>query len=113
MQELLAHFTPTNIVLVVLGVLIHALILVQQRRSASKISIKYWLKNNWVSSVMGLLSAIALLMMADDVISLMGIQAVDGGSFYKIYAFIVGYSGNSIIKHVIGMFGRAKAKKTA
>ncbi len=96
-----------SVLLAVLGMLVHILMhIIQRKNKHLPTSIKYFLaeKINWIRIVLALISTFALLLMADDVANILGINLTDGSSAKSVFAFLCGYMNHSIIRNLLKMF---------
>lgn len=97
------------LLLAFLGVLIHALMHVLQRKNKSNpISFKYFVSDfyNWVRIVLSLVSIIALLLMASDLADIFGIKLSNDAPAKSVMAFACGYLNHSLIKNVMKIFDK-------
>jgi hypothetical protein len=105
MQNLQLEF----ILLSLLGVIIHVLMHVLQRKNKSNpISFKYFICDfyNWVRILLSVVSIFALLLMADDLASIMGVTLNDGSPAKSVMAFLCGYLNHSLINNTLKIFDK-------
>jgi hypothetical protein len=96
------HLTGTNILLLFCGIIIHFLYAVKkQQRLGKQFLIGFFLKDNRVEIALTLIAGFASLIMSDDIIKLLGIQAEDGSPFYSAHAFISGIAPLLIIRKIM------------
>lgn len=103
----MTNLTLEYISLAFLGMIIHILIHVLNRKNKSiPISFGYYISDidNWIRMVLSILSIIALLMMSENLSNMLGIQLSDGSSAKDVFAFITGYLNHSLIKNVLRIF---------
>lgn len=101
------NLQPQYVLLAVLGMLIHILAKVYNRKDqSSKPSFVHFIasRNNWLRIALTVLSTLALLLMSDDICSMFGIVMKDGGDSAKsIFAFTAGYLNHSAIRNILNM----------
>lgn len=99
-----------NIVLALLGVLIHILMKIADRNGKAednkKWSFKIWRNDrmNWVRLALSLCSIATLLLLADDLADMWGISLSDGSPAKGVLAFGAGYLNHSLIRNVMRSF---------
>lgn len=100
------------VLLAFLGMILHILMKVmeQMKKSKSKFSFKTFFTDsmNWVRIIMSIISIMALILMADDLSEIIGIQLKDGSPARSIFAFGAGYLNHSMIRNVLKMFKKAQ-----
>lgn len=95
------------LLLAFLGMIIHVLMKISERGDKKhKPSFKYWISDrmNLVRLFLSITSILALLMMKDDIINLLGIELSDGSPATKIFTFGAGYLNHSFIRNVLKIF---------
>jgi hypothetical protein len=103
----MSNFTFEYILLAILGMFIHVLMsIVQRRNKFTSISIKIFLADymNWIRVLLSLTSTFVLLLMADDVSKYLGVTIDNGASARSLFAFLSGYLNHSIIKNILKVF---------
>lgn len=101
------NLTTEYILLALLGMFIHILIHVLNRRNKTiPISIGYFISdlNNWLRLTLSIFSIFALLIMSDSISDILGIKLSDGSSAKDVFAFVTGYLNHSLIKNVLRIF---------
>jgi hypothetical protein len=96
--------TLEYILLAFLGMLIHILIHILNRKNKSiPISLGYYISDvdNWIRLILSIVSIFALLLMSESLSNIFGIKLSDGSSARDIFAFITGYLNHSLIKNVL------------
>jgi hypothetical protein len=99
----------THLLLAFLGMFIHILIKVLNRKDKStKFSLKLFFSNskNWIRILLAITSTFSLLLMSEDIGNILGIQLSDGTSAKSILAFMAGYLNHSIIRNILKIFER-------
>jgi hypothetical protein len=102
-----------SLLLAFLGVFIHVLMKIQNRKDKTeKFSFVTFFGNsmNWVRIMLTLASVIALLLMADDLSALLGVKLEDGTTAYSFFAFGAGYMNHSLILNVLKLFKKTTSK---
>ena len=96
------EFKLVYIVLAMLGLLMHIGFRLQTRSNKTEsISLKYWIKDNWLDVAMALLSVITILLMMDEVMLFLGITTIDNNdNFYKLTAFFAGLFNVALIRDI-------------
>lgn len=97
------------LLLAFLGMFIHILMKVLNRKDKSKkfsFSIFFSNTNNWIRIILAILSTIAILMMSEDIGNILGIKLSDGTSAKSILAFMAGYLNHSMIRNILNIFER-------
>ena len=101
---MLTNLTLEYILLAFLGMFIHILIHILNRKNKSiPITLGYFVSDidNWIRLILSITSIIALLMMSESLSNIFGIKLSDGSSAKDVFAFITGYLNHSIIKNVL------------
>lgn len=93
--------TVLNICLMLLGFLLQILVTVQKAIKAKDFSFMVWLKANAFEAVISLLCGFIGLLLADDIIRMLGAVALPDAPMYLVHAFICGYGGREIIFRVL------------
>lgn len=104
---MLTNLTLEYILLAFLGMFIHILIHILNRKNKSiPISFGYYISeiDNWIRFVLSIASILALLMMSESLSDIFGIKLSDGSHAKDVFAFITGYMNHSIIKNVLRIF---------
>lgn len=104
---MLTNLTLEYTLLAFLGMLIHILIHILNRKNKSiPISFSYFISDidNWIRLVLSITSIFALLMMSESLSDIFGIKLTNGSSAKDVFAFITGYLNHSIIKNVLRIF---------
>ena len=95
------NFTIEYILLAFLGMFIHILIHILNRKNKSiPLSFSYYVSDvdNWIRLILSFLSIFALLIMSDSLSDMLGIKLSDGSSAKDVFAFVTGYLNHSLIK---------------
>lgn len=96
------------LLLAVLGMVIHILMKIAERgnKKSSPFSFKVFFadKMNWVRIILSIVSVLALMLMADDLIDTLGIQLSDGSPARSIFSFLAGYLNHSLIRNILKRF---------
>lgn len=95
------------ILLAFLGVLIHILIHVLNRKNKNiPFSFSYFVTDvdNWIRMILSALSILSLLLMSDSLSKIFGVTLSDGSPAKDVFAFIIGYFNHSLIKNVLKVF---------
>lgn len=101
------HLSLQYIILAVLGMIIHILMKISERKDkSSKFSFKVFFadKMNWVRIALSLASVLALMLMAEDLTNTLGITLTDGSPAKSIFSFGAGYLNHSLIRNVLKKF---------
>ena len=101
------NLTLTNIALALLGMTIHILMKISERKNKTKkASLIEFLaeKMNWVRITLALLSTFAILLMAHDLGNIIGVTLDDGTVAMSVVSFLAGYSNHSLIRNVLKIF---------
>jgi hypothetical protein len=101
---MLTNLTLEYILLAFLGMFIHILIHILNRKNKSiPISFSYYVSDidNWIRLILSITSIFALLLMSESLSNIFGIKLSDGSSAKDVFAFITGYLNHSIIKNVL------------
>lgn len=102
----MVNLTLEYILLAFLGMIIHILIHVLNRKNKSiPLSFGYYVSDfdNWIRLILSVLSIFALLIMSDSLSDMLGITLSNGASAKDVFAFITGYLNHSLIKNVLRM----------
>lgn len=92
------HLTPTNILLLFCGIIVKFLYVVKKQQKRKKqFLIGFFFKDNFIEILLTLIVGFASLIMSDDLIKLLKIQALDGSFFYSAHAFISGIASLFIL----------------
>jgi hypothetical protein len=109
------NLTPEYLLLALLGMIIHILMKVSDRRNKKdeKLSLKGFFSDsmNWIRMMLSILSAVALIMMSDDISSALGITLTDGSSAKTLFAFTAGYLNHSLIGNLLKIFNKSSKSK--
>lgn len=100
----MGNLTLQYILIAFLGMIIHILIHVLNRKNKSiPLSFGYYVSDvdNWIRLILSVLSIIALLIMSDSLSNMLGITLSNGASAKDVFAFITGYLNHSLIKNVL------------
>lgn len=103
----MSNLTIEYILLALLGMFIHILIHILNRKNRSiPLSFSYYVSDidNWIRLILSFLSIFALLMMSESLSNMLGIQLSNGESAKDVFAFITGYLNHSLIKNVLKIF---------
>jgi lipopolysaccharide export LptBFGC system permease protein LptF len=95
------------ILLAFLGVLIHILINVLNRKNKNiPFSFSYFVTDvdNWIRMILSVLSILSLLLMSDSLSEIFGVTLSDGSPAKDVFAFITGYLNHSLIRNVLKIF---------
>jgi hypothetical protein len=95
------------ILLAFLGVVIHILIHVLNRKNKKiPFSFSYFLmdRENWIRIILSVLSILALLIMSDSLSNIFGVTFRNGYPAKDVFAFIAGYFNHSLISNVLKIF---------
>ncbi|MGQ0829878.1 MAG: hypothetical protein ACT4ON_15945 [Bacteroidota bacterium] len=96
------HLTLSNILLLFCGITIKFLYAVKkQQRQGKPFLIGFFLKDNLIEIALTLVAGFASLIMSDDMIKLLGVQAADGSPFYSAHAFISGIAPLFVIGKIM------------
>ena len=96
-----------NILLAFLGMSIHILIEILDRRNkAIPISLSYFLSDiqNYLKIALCIVSIITLLICADELADIMGVTLKDGTGATKVFSFLTGYFNHHFVRYVIKIF---------
>ena len=99
--------TIKYIVLALLGMALHILMKVIERKDKSqKFSFKTFFsdKMNWVRIILVIISTATLMLMADDLTDMFGIQLADGSPAKSVFSFGAGYLNHSLIRNILKTF---------
>lgn len=100
----MSNLTIEYILLAFLGMFIHILIHILNRKNKSiPLSFSYYVSDidNWIRLILSFVSIFALLIMSDSLSDMLGIKLSNGASAKDVFAFITGYLNHSIIKNVL------------
>jgi hypothetical protein len=100
----MSNLTIEYILLAFLGMFIHILIHILNRKNKSiPLSFSYYVSDidNWIRLILSFVSIFALLIMSDSLSNMLGITLSNGASAKDVFAFITGYLNHSIIKNVL------------
>jgi len=96
------HLTLNNILLLFCGIIIKFLYALEKQRKQNKqFFIGFFFKDNAIEFGLTLVAGFASLIMSDDMIKLLRVQASDGSPFYSAHAFISGIAPMFIISKII------------
>lgn len=97
--------TPFNIFLLLCGLIINALYALQKAKKDDRtFSLGYYLKDNWVSMLLTMITGLVCLILAKDLISVLGITVANGSSFYSLHALICGIIPQYFIDKLIKLY---------
>jgi len=105
------HLSLEYILLAVLGMTIHILMKISERKNKSeKFSFKVFFADrmNWVRIALSLTSVLALMLMAEDLTNTLGITLTDGSPAKSIFSFGAGYLNHSLIRNILKNFENKK-----
>jgi hypothetical protein len=86
------------------GALIHLLMKATDKTDSS-VSLKgLFSGTNILKHVLSILSVVVCFIMKDEIISVLGITIGEGSSAPYLFAFFIGYNGDSLIRNLIGIF---------
>lgn len=103
----MSNLTIEYILLAFLGMFIHILIHILNRKNKSiPLSFSYYVSDidNWIRLILSFVSIFALLIMSDSLSDMLGIKLSNGASAKDVFAFITGYLNHSLIKNVLRIF---------
>jgi hypothetical protein len=103
----MSNLTIEYILLAFLGMFIHILIHILNRKNKSiPLSFSYYVSDidNWIRLILSFVSIFALLIMSDSLSDMLGIKLSDGSSAKDVFAFVTGYLNHSLIKNVLRIF---------
>ncbi len=102
-----------------LGATIHSLKKLAGRKDKiTPLSLSKWWGENKLEAIISVLSIIALMLMIDEIIQVFMLQNMSDkaaeyiGHALKIVCFMVGWFDDSIVRFLVGMFGKRLKKKT-
>ena len=101
--------TTINVLLMLLGFLLQVLVTVQKAIKAKDFSFMLWVKANIFEAIISLLCGFVGLLLADDIMSMLGAVALPDAPMYLVHAFICGYGGREIVFRVLDLM---KPKKS-
>jgi len=99
--------TIKYVVLALLGMVLHILMKIQERKDKTiKFSFKGFIsdKMNWVRIILVFISTATLMLMADDLTDMFGIQLSDGSPAKSLFSFGAGYLNHSLIRNILKTF---------
>lgn len=100
------HLTLLNITLLFCGFIIKFLYAIQkQKRQKLPFQIGFFFKDSWVSIALTLVAGFASLLMADDIVKMLHIQAEDNAPFYTIHALLSGIVPLFFIEKILKLIG--------
>lgn len=100
------HLTLTNILLLFCGFFIKFLYAMQkQKKMKLPFQHGFFFKDNWVSIALTLVAGFASLLMTDDLVKLLHIQAADDSPFYTIHALLSGIVPLFFIEKILKLIG--------
>jgi hypothetical protein len=102
------QLTALNVTLLLLGLFLQIAITVQGHLKKKQFSIVIWLKENWLDAIISITCSFAGLIMAEDIIELLGVKAPSEAPLFQVHAFISGYAGRELIFRVLGIFNVVK-----
>ena len=103
----MSNLTIEYILLAFLGMFIHILIHILNRKNKSiPLSFSYYVSDidNWIRLILSFVSIFALLIMSDSLSDMLGIKLSNGSSAKDVFAFVTGYLNHSLIKNVLRIF---------
>lgn len=97
--------TPMNIFLLLCGLFIKALYALQKAKKEDRtFSLGYYLKDNWVTMVLTVVTGFVCLVLVKDLITVLGISVVNGSSFYSLHALVCGMTPLFFIEKLIKLY---------
>lgn len=85
------NLTPTNIVLLFLGLIFHfCYAVIKAKKQKKDFLLGFYFKDNVFLVIATIVAAFASLLMASDLLKLFHVQADDGSPFFTIHAFVSG-----------------------
>ncbi|MFN8317168.1 MAG: hypothetical protein U0T32_12045 [Chitinophagales bacterium] len=97
--------TPMNIFLLLCGLFINALYALQKAKKEDRtFSLGYYLKDNWVTMVLTVVTGFVCLVLAKDLITVLGISVANGSSFYSLHALVCGIIPQYFIEKLIKLY---------
>jgi hypothetical protein len=103
----MSNLTIEYILLAFLGMFIHILIHILNRKNKSiPLSFSYYISDvdNWIRLILSFASIFALLIMSESLSDMLGIKLSNGSSAKDVFAFVTGYLNHSLIKNVLRIF---------
>ncbi len=100
------HLTITNILLLFCGFFIKFLYALQKQKSMKiPFQMGFFIQDNWISVSLTLVAGFASLLMSDDLVKLLHIQAADNSPFYSIHALLSGIVPLFFIEKILNLIG--------
>lgn len=97
------NLTFVNVLMLILGLSLH--ILVSMKKAVldndEEFSLGYFLSDNWISLLIGVITGFVSLFFADTLITFLGLYADPDAAFYGLHSFLSGYLGREWIFRVI------------
>lgn len=85
------QLTPLNLLLLFCGLVINGLRAAQKAKETdTKFSFKFFVKDNWITIVLTMITGFVSLLMAPDVMKTLGVTASEDSAFYTIHALVSG-----------------------
>jgi hypothetical protein len=103
----MSNLTLEYVLLAMLGMIIHVLIHILNRKNKSiPLSFGFYLSDidNWIRFMLSILSIFAILMMSESLSDVLGIKLEDGSNAKDVFAFVTGYLNHSLIKNILRIF---------
>jgi len=99
---------PIHYVLCFLGILIYIILsmLKVQRNHPENFSAVVWLKDNWLSVILAIITAIALMLSADELVGEFKMPP----NTLKLFSLLIGYGANSIFRMLLNIYSPKNIK---
>lgn len=102
------HITLFNIVLLLCGFVIHFLYaLLKITKMKLPFQVGFYFKDNWIEMLLTIVCGFTLLLIQDDVIKLLHIQADDSSSLPTVYVLLCGIFPMFIFQKLFKLIGAA------
>lgn len=86
------QLTITNIALLLCGIALKFLFtLLGIKKEKKHFSLGFFIKDNWIVIAITIIGGFASLLMADDLVTYLGVYSTTGAPFFKIHAFLSGF----------------------
>ena len=105
------HFqvTPLNLLLLLCGLVINGLRAAQKaKENDTKFSFKFFVKDNWITIALTMITGFVSLVMAPDVMKSLEVTANEDSAFYSIHALISGIIPAYLLDELIKPYKKGK-----
>jgi hypothetical protein len=96
------QLTPINLILFACGISLHFLIwLMDEKKDNKPVGFLIFLSNNWIKIAINLIAGIALLLMSEDMVKMLGLfHSSSSVPFYQFNSFMCGFMPYLLLMYI-------------